>query len=158
MDLDGAQGLVQPWRALGLSQVAVAFVALAPGEGASFTHSHQRQEEVYVALEGEGILLVDGVELPIARGDLVKVEPHARRALRAAPQARLLVLVAGGIADGTWPTQDNARYLFDDGVAHYDDAPPWAANDPAALARNAELAARRERSAQKRANTNTDDS
>lgn len=148
-DFDALPPLTNPWRRLGLTAVGLGLYRLAPGQGTTFTHSHERQEEVYVVLEGRGVLLVDGEELPLVRGDLVRVAPEARRALRAADDAALLLLCAGGIPAG-FPRDPNARYLIDDGVPHYDDPPPWCADDPEALSRNAELAERMRRSRERR--------
>lgn len=149
-DLDGVKGLASPWRALGLSGVALGVIRLEAGKGYTFTHSHAEQEEVYAVIEGRGELLVDGELLELRRGDLVRVSPEARRALRAAEDGVLLVLCAGGVAAG-YPREANARYLIDDGVPHYDDVPPWYRGDPEVLERNAELARRMERSRRKRA-------
>lgn len=141
IDFDSLPALSNPWRALGLSGPALGLIALPAGEGYTFTHSHERQEEVYIVLEGEGTLVVDGEELPLRRGDLVRVSPAARRALRSNGPERLFVVCAGGIPSGH-PHDPNARYMIDDGIPHYDDVPPWYAGDPAIAQRNAELRAR----------------
>lgn len=137
-DFEALPALTTPWRALGLSGPALGLIALPAGQGYTFTHSHEQQEEVYVVLEGEGTLLVDGELLPLQRGDVVRVSPATRRALRSNGPERLFVLCAGGVASGH-PKDANARYLIDDGIPHYDDVPPWYAGDPAVAKRNAEL-------------------
>lgn len=141
--------LLSPRQPLGLEAVGLGIVRLSAGEGATFSHHHDEQEEVYVVLEGAGELLLDGRREPLARGDLVRVGPRVKRALRAADDTQLLVLVAGATPAG-WPRDPNARYLIDDGVPHYDELPPWCAGDESARARNAELDARWKRSLERR--------
>ncbi|WP_088891477.1 cupin domain-containing protein [Leptolyngbya ohadii] len=140
---------VSPWRQLQLRGVALGLIHLPPGEGYTFTHSHTAQEEVYAVIEGQGLLVVDGELIPLERGDLVRVSPQARRALRAADQTALLIFCAGGVAEG-YPKTANARYLIDDGIPHYEDIPPWYAGDRAVEERNAQLKARMLKSQAKR--------
>lgn len=149
LDLDQMRGLNAPWRALELSGPSLGLIVLPSGEGYTFTHSHERQEEVYVVLEGTGTLLLDGEELPIVRGDLVRVSPATRRALRSNGPGRLFVLCAGGVPAG-FPRDPAARYFIDDGIPHYDDVPPWYAGDEAVARRNAELRERMLRARAKR--------
>jgi hypothetical protein len=150
LDLDAVKGLASPSRALDSRGVALGFVRLPAGEGYTFTHHHEEQEEVYVVLAGRGTLLVGGELLPLERGDLVRVAPEARRALRAADDEALLVICAGGVPAG-YPREPEGRYLIDDGVPHYDDVPPWYAGDPAVRAKNAALAERMESARRRRA-------
>jgi mannose-6-phosphate isomerase-like protein (cupin superfamily) len=148
-DFDALPALTTPWRKLGATGVALGLIRLEPGKGYTFTHEHREQEEVYVVLAGTGTLLVDGELLPLERGDAIRVAPAARRALRAAPDATLLVLCAGAVPAG-YPRDPEARYLIDDGIPHYDDVPPWCAGDAEVLKKNAELAERMRRSAERR--------
>ncbi len=156
-DFESLPPLTSPWRRLGATAVGLGLIRLPAGQGYTFTHSHARQEELYVVVEGAGRILLDGKELPLSRGDVVRVAPTVRRALRAADDASLFVVCAGAVPVG-YPENACSRYLIDDGVPHYEDVPPWYAGDPAVAARNAELRARMERSAQKRAGPRSDDS
>ena len=148
-DFDALGSLTSPRRALGLEAVALGLIKLQAGAGYSFTHHHAAQEEVYIVIEGAGEMVVDGELLGLARGDVVRVPAPARRALRAAEDSSLFAICAGATPAG-FPRDPKARYLIDDGVPHYDDLPPWCADDPEAEARNAELAARAERAAARR--------
>lgn len=143
-DLDALPPLTSPRRSLGLEAVGLGLIRLPPDKGYTFTHHHEEQEEVYVVIDGAGEMLVDGELVPLVRGDVVRVCAPARRALHAGPDAPLLVLCAGAVPAG-FPRDPNARYQIDDGIPHYDDPPPWCADDPEALARNAELQARTRR-------------
>ena len=44
-------------------------------------HLEDGQQEVYVVLQGELVLLAHGQELPLPQGALVRVEPHVKRKL-----------------------------------------------------------------------------
>lgn len=144
-DLDHLSWLTSPRRQLELTAVALGLIRLPRGEGYSFTHRHERQEEVYVVVEGTGTILIDGELVPLVRGDVVRVSPEARRALRASEEADLLVICAGGVQAG-YPKNPDARYLIDDGIPDYDDVPPWYAGREDVRERNRELKARMERS------------
>lgn len=115
--------LTSPRRQLDLHSVAIGLINLPPNEGYTFTHRHRKQEEVYIVIEGGGIIQVDDELLEIGRGDAVRVSPQTRRALKAGDHG-LLVICAGGVAEG-YPTNPNSRYMIDDGIADYDDIPLW---------------------------------
>lgn len=116
--------LTNPRQQLNLSAVGIGLIQLPPFEGYTFTHSHAEQEEVYIVIEGQGVMLIDGELIEITRGDIVRVSPQARRALKSEGEAPLFVICAGGVPQG-YPKNSNARYLIDDGIPHYDDIPPW---------------------------------
>ncbi|WP_298039902.1 cupin domain-containing protein [uncultured Desulfuromonas sp.] len=149
-DWDKLPPLTSPRRMLGLKGVALGLINLPPGQGYTFTHSHREQEEVYMVLEGEGILLVDGEELPLGSGDMVRVDPESKRALNNNGRVPLRIICAGGVPAG-YPKHPEARYLIDDGRPDYDDVPPWCANDPEVAANNARLKKRYQASLAKRA-------
>jgi Cupin domain len=133
--------LTSPRKQLDLQGVAIGLINLPSNQGYTFTHRHRRQEEVYLVIEGNGVLFVDGELLDLTRGDAVRVAPQARRALKAG-ELGLLVCCAGGVAEG-YPKNPNSRYLIDDGIADYDDIPPWYQGDEEVRRRNHELKKRR---------------
>lgn len=129
--------LTSPRRQLNLSGVALGLIRIPPEEGYTFTHQHREQEEVYVVIAGNGILLVDGEEIPLLAGDLVRVSPQAKRALKAGNET-LFVICCGGVPGG-YPKNPNARYMIDDGMPDYDDIPPWHQGKAEITARNQRL-------------------
>lgn len=135
--------LTSPRRQLELHSVAIGLINLPPNEGYTFTHRHRKQEEVYLAIEGSGIIQVDDELLEIDRGDAVRVSPQARRALKAGEKG-LLVVCAGGVAEG-YPENPNSRYMIDDGIADYDDIPHWYQGNSEVAQRNAELKRRQKK-------------
>ena len=143
--------LTSPRRQLGLTGVALGLINLPPHEGYTFTHTHREQEEVYMVLEGAGRLLIDGEELALAAGDIIRVDPAGRRALKNDGDTPLRIICAGAVPAG-YPKHPESRYLIDDGVPDYDDIPPWYAGNAEVTARNAELKQRYERSLARRKN------
>lgn len=89
-------------RRLGTGAFGIAMVELAGGEGASdypeHSHDEDRQVEVFIAAQGAGEIVVDGERVAISEGDLVAVEPAARRTLTAGPQGLRFFVV--GAPDG----------------------------------------------------------
>lgn len=140
--------LTSPRRQLELHGVAIGIIRLPPNEGYTFTHRHRKQEEVYIVIEGSGQVLIDTDLVELSKGDAVRVSPEARRALKADEEG-LLVICAGGVTDG-YPENPNSRYLIDDGIADYDDIPPWYAGDEEVAARNARLKERRQKTMEKK--------
>jgi len=108
---------------LQLSKVAMGFISLPAGKGYTLLHSHKEQEEVYVVLQGTGVIQIDKEEIPLKTGDIVRVSPEAKRALKAGDE-KLIVICCGGVTLG-YPKQSDARSLIDDGVPLYDELPNW---------------------------------
>jgi len=136
-DFDTLPWLTSPRHQLDLKGVALGLIHLPPGEGYTFTHTHRKQEEVYIIIKGGGLLLVDAKELELAPGDIVRVSPGARRALKADSQG-LFVICCGGIPQG-YPRNPNARYLIDDGIPDYQDIPPWYSGNQEVIKKNSLL-------------------
>jgi len=66
--------------ALGCTEMRVNTVTLDPGS-ATAPHAHERQEEVYVALDG-GRVRIDGSEYDVAPGGVVRIGPELTRSIR----------------------------------------------------------------------------
>ncbi len=147
-DFDSLPWLTSPRHQLELQSVALGLIKLPPDEGYTFTHRHREQEEVYLVMEGSGLILVDDELLELTKGDAVRVSPVARRALKAHGEG-LLVVCAGGVASG-YPHNPNSRYMIDDGIPDYDDIPPWYEGNPEVAERNARLKERMEKTQAKK--------
>lgn len=141
--------LTSPRHQLDLQGVALGLIKLPPDEGYTFTHRHRKQEEVYLVIEGSGLILVDDELLELQKGDAVRVSPAARRALKAHREG-LLVVCAGGVAQG-YPENPNSRYLIDDGIPDYDDIPPWYTGNAEIAERNGRLKERMQKTQAKKA-------
>jgi mannose-6-phosphate isomerase-like protein (cupin superfamily) len=55
-------------------------------------HSHEGMDKVYQVVEGEGVVLLEGRELPIAQGELVVAPDGVPHGIRNTGASRLLVL------------------------------------------------------------------
>jgi uncharacterized cupin superfamily protein len=82
-------------RELGVSAFGISLIALQPRQRGRI-HAHAHQEEVFLVLEGELTLLVDGSSYALGPDRLVRVAPAVRRQLVNAGSERLLVLALGG--------------------------------------------------------------
>ena len=62
-------------------------------------HRHLRQEEVYLVLSGRLSLIVEGEEIELGEGELVRVAPDLRRQLVNRGPERLVLLAMSGEGD-----------------------------------------------------------
>jgi uncharacterized cupin superfamily protein len=92
----GDERFVSLRRQLGVTSFGMNLIALAPGERGRI-HRHERQEEVYVVLEGELTLaLGPDDERVLAQGEVARVAPDVRRQLINGSEQPLLLLALGG--------------------------------------------------------------
>lgn len=68
---------------LNLSGAEISCNNLPAGVSVPFVHAHKHNEEVYLVLEGEGRLYVDGKELPLKAGNCFRIDPGAERCISA---------------------------------------------------------------------------
>jgi uncharacterized cupin superfamily protein len=94
-------------RQLGVTSFGINQIVLQPGERGRI-HRHERQEEVYLVLEGTLTLLVEGEETGLERGELVRVGPELRRQLVNRGPGRLVLLALGG--DGEHAGRDGIAF------------------------------------------------
>lgn len=71
-------------------------------------HRHERQEEVYVVLEGQLTLVVEGAEHVLGAREAVRVPAELRRQLVNAGPERLVLLALGG--DGEHAGRDGLAW------------------------------------------------
>jgi mannose-6-phosphate isomerase-like protein (cupin superfamily) len=87
-------------RGLGARAVKLNQFDSQPGqEGFEHDERESGQEEVYFALRGSGVLVVEGEEVPLEPGRYVLVEPEARRQVVAGPEG-LSYAVVGAVVEG----------------------------------------------------------
>jgi mannose-6-phosphate isomerase-like protein (cupin superfamily) len=82
-------------RELGVSAFGINLIVLRPRQRGRI-HSHDRQEEVYLVLEGELTLLVEAEPHVLRADQLVRVGAGVRRQLVNADSERPLVVLALG--------------------------------------------------------------
>jgi uncharacterized cupin superfamily protein len=95
LDLDGGERFVPLRRHLGVSTFGMNAIVLEPGQ-AGRIHRHERQEEVYLVLEGELSLMIEGEDHRLRAGGLARVAPEVRRQLVNRCPQRLVLLALGG--------------------------------------------------------------
>jgi len=115
LDDDPEDRFVRLRAALGVSSFGLNQIVLRPGERGRI-HRHERQEEVYLVLDGTLSLLVEGEETTLERGDLIRVGPELRRQLVNRGPATVSLLALGGAGE----------HEGRDGLAY----PSWDASEP----------------------------
>jgi mannose-6-phosphate isomerase-like protein (cupin superfamily) len=73
------------------ARLLVGLNAFEPGQ-AHALHAHAGQDKVYSVVEGEGLFLLEGRELPMAAGDLLIAPEGVPHGIRNTGANRLLVL------------------------------------------------------------------
>jgi uncharacterized cupin superfamily protein len=94
-------------RELGVSSFGINLMVFEPG-GRSRIHRHERQEEVYLVLEGTLTLAVENEEQELGEGSLVRVAPDVRRQIVNRRRTRLVLLALGG--QGEHEGRDGVAY------------------------------------------------
>ncbi len=72
-------------------RLLVGLNAFEPGQEHAL-HAHAGQDKVYQVLEGEGLFLLEGRELPMKAGDLLVAPEGVAHGVRNPGHRRLLVL------------------------------------------------------------------
>jgi mannose-6-phosphate isomerase-like protein (cupin superfamily) len=113
LDPDSGEQFLSLRRALGVSSFGMNQIVLRPRQRGRI-HRHERQEEVYLVLEGTLTLVVEGEDSTLERGEVVRVAPEVRRQLVNRGPDRLVLLALGG--DGEHRGRDGHAF------AGWDDA------------------------------------
>lgn len=95
LDPDGEERFQTLRRELDVGAFGLNLMRLRPGQR-SRIHRHERQEEVYLVLEGTLTLEVENEPRELSRGELARVGPAVRRRLTNRTREPLLVLAVGG--------------------------------------------------------------
>ncbi len=116
LDLDGPERFQLLRRELGVSAFGINLLRFRPGQRGRI-HRHQRQEEIYLVLEGTLTLDVEGEPRELPKGSIARVAPDVRRQLSNRGDELLAVLSVGGaephegrdgIAFTSWDDQTGA--------------------------------------------------
>jgi uncharacterized cupin superfamily protein len=94
-NLEPDQRFVPLRRQLGVSTFGLNLIILTPGQRGRI-HRHGSQEEVYLVLDGELTLFIEGEESKLSEGELIRVAPDVRRQLLNRGPAELRLLALGG--------------------------------------------------------------
>jgi len=103
-------GKVFVGQALGLTGADMSYQTLVPGQDGGFYHTHKTHEEVYIILKGKGEYQVDGQNIPIQEGSVIRVAPAGKRTIRNNGTENLTMICiqykANSFAEGDSPMDD----------------------------------------------------
>ena len=88
---------------LGIGSFGLQVLDLPPGfdDYPEHDHAHDRQEEVYVVLEGSADFEIAGARTHAAAGTMLRVDADAKRRLAAGPDG-VRILAIGSATGGTY--------------------------------------------------------
>jgi uncharacterized cupin superfamily protein len=110
-------------RPMGCKGIGFSFVRCKPGQGASYVHRHRVQEEVFIALKGDGTIILDGKRVRMPEGSIVRVGPTVWRALGNDSRSDVVFMVLGAIPPKNFPL--GGRTLLGDGIPNRKKVPRW---------------------------------
>ena len=94
-------------RELGVTSFGLNEIYMRPGERGRI-HRHERQEEVFLVLDGTLTISIEGEEQTLQRGELIRVAPPVRRQLINAHREPLMLLALG--AEGEHVGRDGEAF------------------------------------------------
>lgn len=103
---------------LALTGAEVSINALPAGVSVPFVHAHKRNEEIYVILDGKGMLYIDGEELEIKAGDVLRIDPAGERCIKADAQSPIRFICVQAEAKSL------VQFTRNDGIA-CESKPSW---------------------------------
>ena len=92
-------------KALELEQSGLGYQRIPPNYRFPYGHTHEKQEEVYVVLNGSGRMKLDDEIVELEQWDTVRVSPGTWRGYEAGPDG-LEILVIGAPNLGENPRED----------------------------------------------------
>jgi len=110
-------------RPMGCKGIGFSFVRCKPGEGATYVHRHKVQEEVFIALRGDGTIILDGKRIKMPEGTIVRVGPTVWRALGNDSKSDVVFMVLGAVPPKNFPL--GGRTLLGDGTPNRRKVPRW---------------------------------
>ena len=108
-------------------QIGVHLVSLAPGEPMSMYHWEDDQED-FLVLSGEALLLIEGEERPLRQWDFVHCPAKTNHVILGAGAGPCLVLAVGARYDSTGP--DWGGYPVDETALRHNAGVEEATADP----------------------------
>jgi uncharacterized cupin superfamily protein len=113
VDPQSAERFVSLRQALGVTTFGINQMVLQPGQRMRI-HRHDRQEEVYLVLEGRLTILIEAQETELEPGELMRVGPEVRRQLVNRGPSRVVLIALG--ADGDHNGRDAEAFTSWDQV------------------------------------------
>jgi uncharacterized cupin superfamily protein len=110
-------------RPLGCKGVGFSFVRYKPGQGATYVHRHKVQEEVFLTVQGNGTIILDGKRIAMPEGTIVRVGPTVYRAIGNDSKNDVVYMILGAIPPKNFPL--GGRTLLGDGIPNRTKVPRW---------------------------------
>lgn len=88
----GAEPRTEFKEAMGLSGCEISYNVLPAGAAVPFYHAHKQNEEVYVILQGDGEMELDGQKVALKANDALRVAPSVMRKMSAKTDLRFLCM------------------------------------------------------------------
>jgi uncharacterized cupin superfamily protein len=110
-------------RPMGCKGIGFSFVRCKSGEGATYVHRHKVQEEVFIALKGDGTIILDGKRIKMPEGTIVRVGPTVWRALGNDSKSDVVFMVLGAVPPKNFLL--GGRTLLGDGIPNRKKVPRW---------------------------------
>lgn len=110
-------------RPLGCKGAGLSFVRCKPGEGATYVHRHKVQEEVFLTVQGNGTIILDGKRIAMPQGTIVRVGPTVYRAIGNDSNEDVVYMILGAIPPKNFPL--GGRTLLGDGIPDRKRVPRW---------------------------------
>lgn len=94
----------------GATATEISLNKMMPGEEIPFFHTHKKNEETYIILQGRGDFQVDSDIFPISEGSIIRIAPKGKRSMRNTSDSPMLYIVV--------QSRENSleEYALEDGV------------------------------------------
>lgn len=90
-------------RALGTESFGYNLVEIGPGgQLPEHDHAESGEVEVYVILDGDAVMRLDGTEHPAPEGTFASIDPTAKRTILNRSDASVTALLIGVMPDGNY--------------------------------------------------------
>jgi mannose-6-phosphate isomerase-like protein (cupin superfamily) len=109
LEVPGKAFLAEPLRMTGME---MSVNVMPPGSGMPFRHAHQRHEETYFFLSGQGQMQIDGDVVDVQPGSVVCIQPNGDRAWRNTGKEPLYYLVIQALADSLTQSTTEDGFLI----------------------------------------------
>lgn len=100
---------------LGLTGAEISINHLPAGASVPFVHYHKTNEEIYIILSGKGKAVVDGEDIELSAGDIVRIAPDGKRQFFAADDSEIsyaCIQVKAGSLEAGCLTPQNAESQY----------------------------------------------
>ncbi len=110
-------------RPMGRKGVDFSYLRIKPGQGAGYVHRHKVQEEVFIALKGDGTIVLNGKRIKMAEGTAERVAANVWRAIGNDSKKDVVYMILGAVPPKNFPL--GGRTLLGDGIPNRDQVPRW---------------------------------